>query len=236
MLPDYQRYGVLWLTQEALAAAMDMRGAFNSLVLRVDPAFAVAGVVDALDRELDRYGGTGAFGREDQFSHRFLNDELNQLKTMATVFPLIFMSVAMFLLNVVISRLISTQRDIIAVLKAFGYSNRQIGWHYSQLVVLIALIGLLIGVASGIWLGNGLGELYMEYYRFPALLFRVNVWWVAVLALITLAVALLGAGGPFARRRCCRRPRPCNRRARRAFASAALSACCPVSGCPSRRG
>lgn len=192
MLPDYQRYGVLWLAQEALAAAMDMRGAFNSLVLRVDPAFAVAGVVDALDRELDRYGGTGAFGREDQFSHRFLNDELNQLKTMATVFPLIFMSVAMFLLNVVISRLISTQRDIIAVLKAFGYSNRQIGWHYSQLVMLIALIGLLIGVASGIWLGNGLGELYMEYYRFPALLFRVNVWWVAVLALITLAVALLG--------------------------------------------
>lgn len=129
MLPDYDRYGVFWMPKEALASAMDMRGAFNSLVLQVDPSFPVAGVIDLLDRLLAPYGSTGAYAREDQFSHRFLNDELNQLKTMALVFPTIFMAVAMFLLNVVITRLISTQRDIIAVLKAFGYSNWQIGWH-----------------------------------------------------------------------------------------------------------
>ncbi len=127
MLPDYERYGVLWLTEEALASAMDMRGAFNSLVLQVDASAAVAGVIELLDRLLAPYGSTGAYAREDQFSHRFLSDELNQLKTMAVVFPVIFMGVGMFLLNVVVTRLISTQRDIIAVLKAFGYSNRQIG-------------------------------------------------------------------------------------------------------------
>ncbi|MBC7182724.1 MAG: ABC transporter permease, partial [Marinobacter sp.] len=145
MLPDYQRYGVLWMSREALEAAMDMEGAFNSLLVTLRPGYSVATVADSLDRILTRYGATGAFGRDDQFSHRFLNDELNQLKTMATVFPLIFMGVAMFLLNVVISRLISTQRDIIAVLKAFGYGNRQIAWHYSKLVIVIATIGLTLG-------------------------------------------------------------------------------------------
>ncbi|MFO7706344.1 MAG: ABC transporter permease, partial [Halopseudomonas sp.] len=192
MLPDYERYGVLWMTQDALAAAMDMRGAFNSLVLRVDPAYPVAAVINLLDRQLARYGSTGAYARADQFSHRFLNDELNQLKTMATVFPIIFMGVAMFLLNVVVSRLISTQRDIIAVLKAFGYSNRQVGWHYSQLVIAIAVIGLLIGTLAGMWLGRALGELYMIYYRFPQLLFRISPWWVMQLAVLTLGIAWLG--------------------------------------------
>ncbi|MGM0767296.1 MAG: ABC transporter permease [Pseudomonadota bacterium] len=192
MLPDYERYGVLWLPRKALAAAMDMEGAFNSLALQTETEAANADVIDQLDRLLARYGGTGAFDRTEQFSHRFLNDELNQLKTMATVFPLIFMAVAMFLLNVVISRLINTQRDIIAVLKAFGYSNRQIGWHYGQMVLFIAGLGLLIGAVAGLWLGRALGELYMEFYRFPTLLFRISPWWLVLLAVITLLVAWIG--------------------------------------------
>lgn len=192
MLPDYQRYGVLWLPREALASAMDLRGAFNSLVLQTAPDYPVADVIDRLDRLLERYGSTGAYARKDQFSHRFLSDELEQLKAMAVIFPAIFMGVAMFLLNVVIGRLISTQRDIVAVLKAFGYSNREIAWHYSQLVLTIATIGLAIGTGIGLWLGRALGELYMEYYRFPALLFRINPLWLLLLAVLSLFIAWLG--------------------------------------------
>lgn len=192
MLPDYERFGVLWMSREALAAAMDMKGAFNSLVVRVEAGYPVASVIDALDRLLDRYGATGAYGREDQFSHRFLDDDMDQLKTMATVFPLIFMGVAMFLLNVVVSRLIATQRDIIAVLKAFGYSNRQIAWHYSKLILTIGIIGFALGLGLGLWLGRGLGEMYMQYYRFPGLLLRINPAWIFLLAGISLLVAWLG--------------------------------------------
>ena len=192
MLPDYQRFGVLWMSQTGLAPAMDMKGAFNSLVLQVAPDHPTEDVIDRLDRLLDRYGSTGAYARENQFSHRFLSDELEQLKAMATIFPTIFMGVAMFLLSVVIGRLISTQREIIAVLKAFGYSNRQIGWHYSQLVLTIALIGLLIGTGTGLWFGRSLGELYMEFYRFPELLFRINPVWVLLLAILSMTVAWLG--------------------------------------------
>ena len=192
MLPDFLRFGVLWLSSEALAAAMDMRGAFNSVVVRVQPDYPVESMIQDLDRLLGRYGATGAFARTDQFSHRFLSDDLDQLKIMATVFPVIFMSVAMFLLHVVVGRLVSTQRDIIAVLKAFGYGNRQIAWHYSQLVLAIAALGLVLGLCAGLWLGQGLGELYMEFYRLPGLLFRLNPLWLLLLAGITLAVAWLG--------------------------------------------
>ncbi|WP_150911110.1 ABC transporter permease [Marinobacter halotolerans] len=192
MLPDFERFGVLWMTEEALASAMDMTGAFNSLAMEIDPNTPIADIIDRIDRLFTAYGGVGAIGRTDQFSHRFLSDELNQLKTMASIFPAIFLGVAMFLLNVVISRLVSTQRDVIAVLKAFGYSNREIGWHYSQLVLIVALVGFVIGCVAGIWLGRELGELYMDYYRFPELLFQLSPGWIALLAVITLCVAWLG--------------------------------------------
>lgn len=193
LLPDYQRYGVLWMARDALAAAMDMQGAFNSVLLQVDKTHSVADVIDHLDPILERYGSLGGLTREDQFSHRYLNDELNQLRTMATVFPLIFMSVAMFLLNVVIGRLIATQRDIIAVLKAYGYSNWEIGKHYFQLTLVITLLGLAIGIIAGLWLGRGLGGLYMEYYHFPRLLFQIHPGWFVFLILVTLLFAIMGS-------------------------------------------
>lgn len=193
MLPDYSRYGVLWMSRSALAPAMDMEGAFNSLVLRVGRDASVDTVMSRVDTLLDRYGSQGAISREDQFSNRFLSDELKQLRTMAIIFPVIFMGVAMFLLSVVVGRLINTQRDVVAILKAFGYSNRQVGMHYGQLVLLICAIGVVIGLIGGIWLGRGMGAMYMDYYRFPELLFRLHPAWVVAVVVISLAAALAGA-------------------------------------------
>lgn len=193
LMPDYERHGILWMSRPALAPAMDMEGAFNNLVIRLGASASTDAVLERLDAILERYGGQGAHGREDQLSHRYLVDELKQLRTMAVVFPLIFMGVAMFLLNVVVGRLISTQRDVIAILKAFGYSNRQVGVHYGELVLLICAIGLVLGALGGIWLGRALGGLYMEYYRFPELLFRLSPGWVLLVMLLSLLVALLGA-------------------------------------------
>jgi putative ABC transport system permease protein len=76
---------------------------------------------------------------------------------MATMLPFIFLAVAAFLLNIVVTRLISLQREQIAVLKAFGYSNLDVGLHYVKLVMLIALIGSAIGTLLGVWMGQALG-------------------------------------------------------------------------------
>lgn len=189
MLPDYERYGVLWLSEESLAAAVDVRGAFNSVALTVDRELSTQRVIDALDRLLAPYGGSGAYARDEQLSHRFLSDELAQLRTMALVFPGVFLSVAMFLLHVVLARLVNTQRDVVAVLKAFGYSNRQIAWHYSQMILAVAVLGIVLGSVAGLWFGRALGALYMEYYRFPALLFELKPGWLLQLSLLVMAVA-----------------------------------------------
>ena len=73
-------------------------------------------------RVLAPYGGVGAYGREDQL-HRFLTDEIRQIRTMSRITPTIFLGVAAFLLNIVLTRLVPPQRSQIGTLKAFGYSG-----------------------------------------------------------------------------------------------------------------
>ena len=170
MFPDYERYGVLWMGRKPLASAYDMDGAFNDVTLTLSHSGNTQDVMDRLDDLLNSYGGTGSISRKDQLSNRFLSEELKQQKTIATVFPIIFFGVAAFLLNVVISRLISLQREQIAGLKAFGYSDMAVGIHYSKLVLMIVGIGVIGGIFAGIRMGKGMSNIYMEFYSFLLLL------------------------------------------------------------------
>ena len=193
MFPDFKRYGVLWMGRNALAAAYGVAGAFNNVTLTLNQGTQLQDVIDRADAILGPYGGTGAYARKDQFSNRFLSEELKQLQTTATIFPAIFLGVAAFLLNVVVSRLIALQREQIATLKAFGYTYFAIGWHYVKLVLLMVVFGVAGGVALGAWFGQGLSNVYMETtFRFPYLDYRIDAKVVLISLTITLAAAISG--------------------------------------------
>lgn len=192
MGPDFKRYAILWMGRDALGTAYDMKGAFNDVALTLLPGAKPDDVLVHLDNLLDRYGGLGSYSRQDQMSHRFLSEEFRQLERSAEIFPSIFIAVAAFLLNVVITRTVGIQREQIAVLKAFGYSNYAIGSHYVKMIFLIVLIGVAGGVGLGIWLGQGLGRIYMEFYRFPYLIYDLRPAVVATAVLIASAAALAG--------------------------------------------
>lgn len=195
VFPDFERFGVLWMQREPLAVAFDMDGAFNDLAVALEREAREADVIDALDALLAPYGGTGAHGRDEQMSHRFLDEELKQLQTMTRMFTAIFLGVAAFLLNVVIGRLIGAQREQIALLKAFGYTRREVAVHYGQLALLVAGAGVLPGIALGAWLGRGMANLYMEFYRFPYLEWSLQPSLVALALAFALAAAAIGTVG-----------------------------------------
>lgn len=195
LMPDDRRFGVLWMGEEALAAAYDLDGAFNDVALSLLRGAAEEDVIDRLDLLLARYGGVGAFGRKDQISNWFVTNELDQLKNLATVLPTIFLSVAAFLTNMVLNRLIATERSEIGLVKAFGYSSLEIGWHYMKLVIAIAGLGVLIGWGIGSWLGHFMTEIYAEQYRFPFIYYRPGPAAYAIAALVSLGAALLGTWG-----------------------------------------
>ena len=201
MFPDPLRYGVLWIARQPLATAYDMEGAFNNVSLTLTRTMGKANneqssneqeVIDRLDDILKNYGGIGTIGRKDQFSNRFLTEELKQQRTIATIFPVIFFGVAAFLLNVVISRLIRLQREEVATLKAFGYSDLAIGMHFIKLVLLIVSLGVIIGIGVGIWMGKGMSNIYMVMYSLPYMIYVLKPQVIIAAALISMAVAVMG--------------------------------------------
>ena len=193
MFPDPLRYGVFWMARQPLATAYDMDGAFNDVSLTLsNDGVNVEAFLDQLDDLLKPYGGIGAIARKDQLSNRFLTEELRQQETMATVFPVIFFGVAAFLLNVVLSRLISLEREQIAGLKAFGYSDLAVGLHYAKLVLMIAAVGIVLGIGVGIYLGQGMSNIYKELYSLPFMIYVLKPQVILGAAFISIAVALMG--------------------------------------------
>ncbi|MGV6818501.1 MAG: ABC transporter permease [Thiotrichales bacterium] len=193
VFPDFKRYAVMWMPRRPLAAAYEMEGAFNSVVASTGVGFNPESVIDRFDILLKPYGGIGAYARKDQLSHAYLEQEMQGLQMIAGLFPSIFLGVSAFLLNVVISRLIDTQREQIAALKAFGYSNYAIALHYLELVLLIVAVGLMAGLVMGFALGFGLARIYAFFFHLPALHFQMGGGIYVRAMIIAVIAALAGA-------------------------------------------
>ena len=192
MFPDFSRYAIVWMNRTALEAAFGMDGAFNNVVLTLSPGFSHATVISHLDQLLEPWGGLGAYEREDQMSHRYLEQELQQIAVMARFLPLIFIGVAAFLLNVVTARLVRTQREQIAVLKAFGYNSVMVAGHYLAFTLSIVVVGAVVGILLGTWLASGLAGIYQDFFRFPWLEFRLRPAVVITAVLIAGGAAIAG--------------------------------------------
>ncbi len=190
---DNLRFGIFWMERDALAAAFRMEGAFNDVLVRLTPGASPEAVVDGLDRVLKPYGGLGAYPRARQISDRYVTSEIQQLRAQATMVPALFLGVAAFLVNVVLSRLIGTQREQIAVLKAVGYSDVAVGWHYLKLVSVVVGLGAVVGVGMGSVAGRSLMKLYTEAFRFPQLTFGLDPATVVGSILFSFGSAVVGA-------------------------------------------
>ncbi len=189
MIPDDARFGVIWIGRPTLAAALDLKGAFNEVLLTLRRDANVEAVRDSVDRLLDPYGAIGSYGVADHPSNRFLTEEISGLEVSAKNVPPVFMLVAAFLLYIVISRMVQSEREEIGLMKAFGYTDMEVSAHYLQLVVMIAIGGALLGCVLGVVLGRLTIPIYTTYYKLPFLLFRLEnaSFFTGILTSVTVA-------------------------------------------------
>jgi putative ABC transport system permease protein len=193
MIPDPRRFGVFWINGRALGAAFNMEGGFNDAAVSIAAGTSTARVIADLDRLLERYGGRGAIPQSLQASAWTVENELAQLQMFGFLVPAIFFGVAIFVLHVALTRALALQRVQIAAMKALGYSNRALAWHYIKWALAIAAGGAVGGIVAGGWLGSLLIQLYNQFFRFPEPDYQLSAGIAAASLAGSLAAAALGA-------------------------------------------
>lgn len=192
-VPDEKRYGIFWIAENQIAASFEMEGSFNDVVATLSHGATERQVIERLDDLLGPYGGLGTHGRHDEISHRLLTEEIRQLSNQSRIVPTLFLLVSAILLNLILSRLIALQREQIAALRAFGYTQNEVLRHYLEFVTLIVLLGVIPGTIFGVWIAKKLTQLYTKFYHFPFLELHIDPMIPVKAFLISIASGIAGA-------------------------------------------
>jgi len=113
---------------------------------------------------------------------------------MAIVAPSLFLMVAALLMNLVLTRWIGSQREQIAMLKAFGFTSWEVALPYLALALMLALLGTLFGLLLGVYLGEGMTAMYSRFFHFPNHRFELSTVVLLRALVLTSLSALLAVG------------------------------------------
>src|SRR5215831_6504330 len=192
-ITDNRRFGIIWMSEKALANAYNLDGAFSSVALKLLRNASEPEVIKRLDALLDPYGGQAAYGRKDLPSHAWGEHGLDMLRNMARTMPTIFLLVAAFLINQWLNRMVALEREQIGLLKALGYGNIVIAAHYFKFMIALVAVGTVIGGVAGTWLGAFITRMYGSLIHFPFLVFNKSTDVYVLGGLLSLLAGVVGA-------------------------------------------
>jgi len=143
MIPDYNKMGFAYMSYKAFP--MD-EVPYNVLLVKYDGNSSA--YEKQLDNDLDR-DYSSFLPRAQHPSFAEFQDETEQHQMMTDVIPLIFIIISMLTLLTTMTRIINSQRTQIGVLKALGFKNRTIMFHYISYGFWMVLAGTILGFVLG---------------------------------------------------------------------------------------
>lgn len=126
-------------------------------------------------------------------SYASVESDASSIESIATVFPLIFFTVAVLISLTTVTRMVEEDRGLIGVYKALGYSRAQIMAKYLAYAFSACLAGGLVGDALGfIVLPEVIFTIFRTMYALPSFQLHYNPT-TAVLGMALFAVGIVGA-------------------------------------------
>ncbi|MDQ7785212.1 MAG: FtsX-like permease family protein [Desulfomonilaceae bacterium] len=195
LAPDPAGYAVMYLPRKFLQNSSDLNGSYNELVgLSYDTSRrALEDTLVLIKEQLEPYGVTNTTPIQDQTSASIVQDELDNLKTTARIFPVIFLGVAALVLNILMRRMTAQHRVVIGTLRALGYSSGTITRHYLGHGLIVGATGGIAGAAFGWWLQGAMVGMYRQFFAMPGIDRHFHPEVFAVGCAIAMCFALAGA-------------------------------------------
>lgn len=189
--PNPQTFGIGYIPLSVMKNLFQEKEAVNNIVFTLKPNTTFDEVKGFLEIELKPYGLKSLYPRKDQLSNVMLTQELDSLRAMAKSMPFLFLSVAAMILYIMLKRMIEQQRTQLGTLKAFGYTRREIMFHYLSYAFIIGLIGGIIGGVSGSLLTGPFLTLYREFFNMPGMEASFSPQYLLFSLVLAISFALL---------------------------------------------
>ena len=127
LVPDHQQYGFAFLSEQAFPKMIPMP--YNQLLLTIVAEENVSAVEDFIKAELGEKCSV-ILTRESHGSYQMFDAEIEQHRAMGSVFPIAFLAIAVLTILTTMTRMVNNQRIQIGTLKAIGFKDRKILFHY----------------------------------------------------------------------------------------------------------
>ncbi len=139
---------------------------WNSIMVDIDQKKNRDGVKNKIEDEIKN--AKAIINIEDTSSYVTYQGEIDEGKTYVGVFSGIFLFIAMLSVITTMSRLIRKERVQIGTLKALGFTNRRILFHYIGYGLWISLLATIIGLILGYFvIGKIFINLEMSFFEIP---------------------------------------------------------------------
>ena len=189
MFPDPEIFGIIMLPQRQVQQAFNMSGQINQILIKFDPGLDEERTIKEIEEILSPYGLLASYPRDDQISHAMVEAEIDGLKSIAGVLPVIFLLIAAAIQFVIIRRMIKTQRSQIGIMKALGYTSREIKSHYIIYSLLVGFCGALAGTILGILLSGYITDMFALYFNLPEKILGYNLPVIGNAFLLSIIIA-----------------------------------------------
>lgn len=197
-LPTH-RFGVGFLPLEYLQMYTNLTGLANNIIVKMQDNVpqntrnqVIAELASSLNRVTNNSFTLPVF-QEFQISNWALKLDLDEIKEIALILPVVVLGVAGVSIYITLGRIIQSQRRSIGIAASLGYLPNDILGHYFLLILLIGTVGSIAGILVGIGVSGVVTWVYAYYMGFPTLVKIVPQLPVILIGgIIGITVSLVG--------------------------------------------
>ncbi|HEY9058966.1 MAG TPA: FtsX-like permease family protein [Pseudobacteroides sp.] len=187
-------FGLVFIRESKLSSMLNSKGNYNEVHIIFSKDANKEEVIKKTEELLMPIGLMSSTERSRQLSHIMVSDDIDQIKTLAAVIPVLFLLVAAAIIYIMQKRIIANQRVIIGSLKALGYGDIRILFHYIKFSVLLSLMGSIPAILAGTILSKIMTyEMYLKMYEFPKVITSSSLDLFAVSILLSLLFCVVGS-------------------------------------------